>query len=63
MENPAYARQGFAQEMKELERDVLEMGSRAEAMVGHAVEALTSLDTTLAMDVIERDDEIDVRDM
>jgi len=47
----------------ELEHELLEMGSRAEQMVGHAVDALVALDTQLAMSVILRDDEIDERDL
>lgn len=49
--------------MRGLEHDLLEMGSRAEAMVASAVDALTKLDTAEAMVVIERDDEIDERDL
>jgi len=63
MENPSYARQGFTQEMRQLEHELLEMGSIAEGMVANAVESLTRLDPTMAMDVIERDDEIDTRDL
>jgi len=63
MENPSYARQGFALEMRELEHDLLEMGSRAEAMVASAVDAVTRLNTSEAFEVIQRDDEIDERDL
>lgn len=56
-------RQAFAVEIQNLEHDLLDMGSRAESMVGQAVEALCTLDTELAMEVIQRDDEIDARDL
>src|SRR5882724_11871215 len=63
MDNPSYARQGFSLEMRSLEHELLEMGSRAEAMVGMAIDALVRLDTGLAREVIDRDDEIDARDL
>lgn len=63
MESPNYARQGFAQEMSELEHDLLEMGSRAESMIGGAVASLVLLDSAHALEVIQRDDEIDERDL
>ncbi|HMS54488.1 MAG TPA: phosphate signaling complex protein PhoU [Fimbriimonadaceae bacterium] len=63
MESPNYARHGFAQEMSELEHDLLEMGSRAESMIGGAVSSLVSLDSAHAFEVIQRDDEIDERDL
>ncbi len=62
VESPSYARQAFNLEIRELEHDLLDMGSRAEQMVGQAVECLSKLDPTLAMAVIHRDDEIDERD-
>lgn len=62
-ETPQYARLGFGQEMIELEHDLLEMASRAESMVGQAVHALVNLDAPLALEVIQRDDEIDERDL
>jgi phosphate transport system protein len=57
------ARQAFTLEIKDLEHDVLQMGMRAEAMVGLAVEALTNLDTELAMRVLAADDEVDRQDV
>lgn len=39
------------------------MGSRAEAMVSQAVDSLAKLDTSLAFEVIHRDDDIDARDL
>jgi phosphate transport system protein len=52
-------RQAFDVELKELEHDLLEMGSRAETMAGQAVDALCQMDLALAMEVLQRDDEID----
>jgi phosphate transport system protein len=50
-------------EMQALEHDLLEMGSRAEAMVSLAVDALCRLDTETALLVLERDDDIDQREL
>ncbi|MDR3688568.1 MAG: phosphate signaling complex protein PhoU [Fimbriimonas sp.] len=63
VESPSYARQAYYDEIRELEHDVLDMGSRAEQMVGQAVDAICSLDVQLAMHVILKDDEIDERDL
>jgi len=60
---PSYARQAYNDEIKALEHDLLDMGSRAEQMVGLAVDSLCTLDAQLAMNVILRDDEIDERDL
>lgn len=49
--------------MRDLEQDLLDMGSRAESMVSQAVDSLAKLDTALAFEVIERDDDIDERDL
>ncbi len=62
MEGQPVHRQNFASEIQQLEHDLLDMGSRAESMIAQAVEALASLDTQLAMQVILRDDEIDQRE-
>jgi phosphate transport system protein len=59
MESFSHTRQGFDAALKGLEHDLLEMGSLAEAAVDQAVNSLVRLDTTLAMEVIEHDDEID----
>jgi phosphate transport system protein len=59
----SHPRQAFATEIAELEHDLLEMGSRAESMVGEAVESLQRLDANLAMEVLRRDDEIDQREL
>lgn len=58
-----HARQAYTVEIRELEHDLLEMGSRAESQVALSVEALTALDTQLAMSVILGDDEIDQRNL
>lgn len=63
MDSSHYARHGFAQEMQDLEHDLIEMASRAESMVGQAAQALAEMDTNLAFETIQRDDEIDERDI
>lgn len=63
MEVPHHLRQAFDAALGELEHDLLEMGSIAEAMVAQAVESLVRLDHTQAMDVINRDDVIDEKDI
>lgn len=57
------ARHAFMGEIQGLEHDLLEMGSRAEAMVGLAVESLIRLNTDEAREVLKRDDDIDERDL
>lgn len=59
----AHGRQAFASEIRELEHDLLDMGSRAESMLGQAVEAIVRVDSNLALQVIKRDDEIDEREI
>ena len=56
-------RQAFDHEIHELEHDLLEMGSRAETMIGNAAEALADLDTKLAMETILADDALDAQDL
>ena len=63
METPGYARHAFAGEIERLEHDLLEMGSRAEEMVGMAVQSLCTVDVPLAKEVCRRDDEIDAKDL
>ena len=63
VDRPSYARQAFDDDIKALEHDLLDMGSRAEQMVSQAVDALCSLDVELAMNVVLKDDEIDERDL
>ena len=58
-----YGRQAFDREIQGLEHDLLEMGSRAESMVGAAAEALADLDLPLAREVIDSDDAIDAQDL
>jgi len=53
----------FAQQIEQLEHELLEMGSRAEAMVGRAVDSLVRSDADLAMEVIRSDDDIDLLDI
>ncbi|MBS1716133.1 MAG: phosphate signaling complex protein PhoU [Armatimonadetes bacterium] len=57
-----HARQAFDNELLQLEHDLLDMGSRAEAMVARATEALVRLDETLVREVFSQDDEVDTRD-
>lgn len=63
MEPHGQIRQAFTSEIQQLEHDVLEMGSRAEVMVGLAADCLTRLDVSLAREVLTRDDDIDQRDL
>jgi phosphate transport system protein len=63
MEIPFNSRQNLDQEMRALEQDLLEMGSRAEFMVAQSIDSLSRLDTALAYEVIRSDDEIDERDL
>jgi phosphate transport system protein len=62
MESQGQVRHAFTSELQSLEHDLLEMGSRAETMVGMAADSLTRLDTALAREVLVRDDDIDDRD-
>lgn len=57
------SRQAFEGEIHELEHDLLEMGSRAETMIGNAAAALADLDTALAMETIQADDALDAQDL
>jgi phosphate transport system protein len=59
----SHARHAFTQELELLERELLEMGSRAETMIGLAVDAVCRLDSAQAYDVLGQDDEIDARDL
>ncbi len=56
-------RHHFDEEIEHLEHDVLDMASRAEAMVGKAVEALQTQNADLAKQVMLADDEIDELDL
>jgi phosphate transport system protein len=57
------SRHAFDDELAELEQSLIEMASRAEAMVADAVDSLVRLDGELAMRVIKEDDNIDSRDL
>lgn len=63
MEHASHGRHAFDSEIRALEHDLLEMGSRAESMLAQAVEAIARLDVELAHQVILRDDEIDEREL
>lgn len=60
---PGHARNPLSEEMKALEHALLEMASRVESMLALAVESIVELDGVKAMQVLERDDEIDERDL
>lgn len=55
--------QSVIDELKILDHDVIEMASRAEKMLSHAVDAFCKLNTELAEAVIESDDAIDSLDL
>ena len=63
MQHSGPARVAYAEEMRELEHDLLDMGTRAEQMVLLAVDSLARSDGELAMEVLRRDDDIDQRDL
>ncbi len=63
MEPAPVHRPVYAREMSELEHDVLEMASHAEAMVTKAVDALQRLDVVSAREVMRDDDEIDIKEI
>lgn len=63
MELSSHTRQQFDAEIRQLEHDVLDMGSRAESMVAGAVDSLSRLDPETALGVVSRDDEIDNREL
>jgi phosphate transport system protein len=63
MQTIGFGRIAYAEEMRILEHDVLEMGSRAGQMVGIAVDALTQLNVAQARQVLAEDDEIDRREL
>ena len=58
-----HIRQVFDEELGALEHDVLEMGSLADNMVQLAVESLVELDVEKAMQVIQKDHEVDQHDL
>lgn len=56
-------RQAFDLQLKELEQDLLRMGSHVEEMEDQAVRALLNRDVTLAETVIAADDTVDALDL
>lgn len=56
-------RMHFLEELESLRSQLLEMGSVADSMVAQSIEALTRQDTSLAEEVIRRDDEVDSKDL
>lgn len=52
----------YSLEIQSLDHDVIEMASRAEAMIGNAVDALVRADAELAEAVMLADDEVDQLD-
>ena len=54
---------GFDNALRQLQEDVLKMGSFAEQMLSDAVRSLTEQEASLADEVIRRDDTIDDMDM
>ncbi len=63
MEAGGYARHAYQTQIAQLEHDLLEMGSLSEQMVADAIEALRTLNTSAADEVIARDDTIDQLDL
>jgi phosphate transport system protein len=63
MEAYHHSRISFERELQQLEHDLLEMGARAESMVVKAVDSLVLLDSGLAHEVMESDDELDAQDL
>lgn len=61
--DPNVHRNVLSQQISELEHALLDMGSRAETMVGRAVDALVRADHDMAMEVVRFDDEIDLLDL
>ena len=56
-------RSNYEEEIGEVRRMLLEMGSRVDVMVSQAMEALTRQDTVLAEQILENDDAIDDLDV
>jgi phosphate transport system protein len=52
-------RQAYAQELQDLEREVIAMASLAEAMVAQAIESICLLDVEMARGVLNQDDTVD----
>lgn len=56
---PNSVRTAFADEIKELEQDVIKMGSVVEQMLHRSIEALSSRDVAMADEAIDMDDIVD----
>jgi len=63
MDSSGHTRHFFDAELHELEHNLLEMASRAEIMVGKAVESLVKSDRNLVREVLEEDDVVDKMDL
>lgn len=63
MESGSHHRHAFDSQIRELEHDLLAMGSRAESMLAQAVEAIARVDSDLAIQVVTLDDVIDDMDL
>lgn len=61
--DPNVHRSVLSHEIAEIEHALLDMGSRAEAMVGRAVDSLVRGDADAAMEVVRIDDEVDLLDL
>lgn len=59
----SHTRHAYVEELQLLEHELLQMAARADAMVGSAVDAISSLDEETAMQVLRSDDEIDAIDL
>ena len=59
MESPQSSRRTFEANLADLKSLVVEMGSRAERMLGSAVLAVVNEDETLAREVIDSDSVLD----
>lgn len=63
MNTPAPHRPLYTREFQELERNMLEMATRADTMVGEALVALRTMDTKAAFAVMNADDAVDRLDL
>lgn len=62
MEQGNLGRQALNTSIQDLEREILEMGSLADAMAAKAVDALAHMEVELAKHVMSMDDEVDLMD-
>src|SRR5690349_10853087 len=63
MDGTGHTRHFFDAELSELEHNMIEMASRAEKMVGQAVDSLVKLDRNLVREVLAADDVVDEMDL